>query len=135
MPIFSIITGFFTKNNTLIYTILVGAIGLFLFYKVYSFYNYHMELITTNETLNKELKLTREKLDDTIKISNENASILASERITFENTIQELNSLHEIEIKNKQRYTSIKEKIKYEKDSDFIAPVLINTIDRLYPKK
>ena len=132
--IFTSITGFLSNYSYLIKIFIIGALGLFIFYKVSSYIQEKQELQIEKDRLQKELTLTKEQLRNSITTANENARLL--DKLFNDNrlTLEELKLKHEEDLKKKQTYTIIREKTKYEKDSDFISPVLRNAIDRLYNK-
>ena len=132
--IFSTITSFFGANSTILKILTIGAIGLFLFYKVNSYMVEKQELQIEKDRLQNELLLTKEQLKNTVATANENARLLDKLHTDNRLTLEELQQKHEEDMKKKTTYTIIREKTKYEKDSDFISPVLRNTIDRLYNK-
>ena len=132
--IFSTITSFFGANSTILKILAIGAIGLFLFYKVNSYMAEKHELQIEKDRIEKELMLTKEQLKNTVATANENARLLDKLHTDNRLTLEELQQKHEEDMKKKTTYTIIREKTKYEKDSDFISPVLRNTIDRLYNK-
>ena len=132
--IFSTITSFFGANSTILKILAIGAIGLFLFYKVNSYLVEKQELQIEKDRLQNELMLTKEQLKNTVATANENARLLDKLHTDNRLTLEELQQKHEEDMKKKTTYTIIREKTKYEKDSDFISPVLRNTIDRLYNK-
>lgn len=132
--IFSTITSFFGANSTILKILAIGAIGLFLFYKVNSYMVEKQELQIEKDRIEKELMLTKEQLKNTVATANENARLLDKLHTDNRLTLEELQQKHEEDMKKKTTYTIIREKTKYEKDSDFISPVLRNTIDRLYNK-
>lgn len=132
--IFSTITSFFGANSTILRILAIGALGLFLFYKVNSYLIEKQELQIEKDRIEKELMLTKEQLRNTVATANENARLLDKLHNDNRLTLEELQQKHEEDMKKKTTYTIIREKTKYEKDSDFISPVLRNTIDRLYNK-
>lgn len=132
--IFSTITSFFGANSTILKILAIGAIGVFLFYKVNSYLVEKQELQIEKDRLQNELLLTKEQLKNTVATANENARLLDKLHTDNRLTLEELQQKHEEDMKKKTTYTIIREKTKYEKDSDFISPVLRNTIDRLYNK-
>ena len=134
MGIFSTITSFFGANSTILKILAIGAIGVFLFYKVNSYLVEKQELQIEKDRLQNELMLTKEQLKNTVATANENARLLDKLHTDNRLTLEELQQKHEEDMKKKTTYTIIREKTKYEKDSDFISPVLRNTIDRLYNK-
>lgn len=130
----STIGTFFSNYSSLIKIIAIGALGLFLFYKINVYIQEKQELQIEKDRLQKELMLTKEQLRNSVATANENARLLDKLRIDNRLTLEELQKKHEEDMKKKTTYTIIREKTKYEKDSDFISPVLRNTIDRLYTK-
>jgi transcriptional regulator with GAF, ATPase, and Fis domain len=129
-----IVLELFSKYSALLKILAIGALGLFLFYKVNSYLVEKQELQIEKDRLQKELMLTKEQLRNTVATANENARLLDKLHNDNRLTLEELQSKHEEDMKKKTTYTIIREKTKYEKDSDFISPVLRNTIDRLYSK-
>jgi DNA repair exonuclease SbcCD nuclease subunit len=125
---------FFKIHLNLIAVILVGVIGIYSSFKIYNLYTYYTGLEVKNKELTLALSNTKKDLNDAIKISNENKQILEDEREHFKVTIEEMTKLHEEELSKKEKFSTIKEKVKHEKDSSNIAPVLINTINRLFSK-
>lgn len=125
---------FFSNYSFIIKIIAIGALGLFLFYKINVYIQEKQELQVEKDRLQKELTLSKEQLRNFITTANENARLL--DKLFNDNrlTLEELKLKHEEDLKKKQTYTIIREKTKYEKDSDFISPVLRNAIDRLYNK-
>lgn len=132
--IFTSITGFLSNYSYLIKIFIIGALGLFIFYKVSSYIQEKQELQIEKDRLQNELMLTKEQLKNTVATANENARLLEKLHTDNRLTLEELQQKHEEDMKKKTTYTIIREKTKYEKDSDFISPVLRNTIDRLYNK-
>lgn len=129
-----IISLFFSRYSLLLKIVAIGTLFLFLFYKVNSYVQEKQELQIEKDRLQKELMLTKEQLRNTVATANENARLLDKLHTDNRLTLEELQQKHEEDIKKKTTYTIIREKTKYEKDSDFISPVLRNTIDRLYNK-
>ena len=129
-----IILELFSKYSALLKILAIGALGLFLFYKVNSYIHEKQELQVEKDRIEKELMITKEQLRNTVETANENARLLDKLHNDNRLTLEELKLKHEEDLKKKQTYTIIREKTKYEKDSDFISPVLRNTIDRLYNK-
>ena len=129
-----IILELFSKYSALLKIFAIGAFGLFLFYKVNSYIHEKQELQVEKDRIEKKLMITKEQLRNTVETANENARLLDKLHNDNRLTLEELKLKHEEDLKKKQTYTIIREKTKYEKDSDFISPVLRNTIDRLYNK-
>lgn len=136
---FTILSSFFLnsisffKNNLIIICVFACAcIGLYLFHTVSYFIEEKQKTELQLFETKKELSETKNDLLNSIKTANENASALEEERKRNSQELEELNKKHKEDMDKKQFFTIIKEKIKHEKDSDFIAPVLRNTIDRLY---
>lgn len=136
---FTILSSFFLnsisffKNNLIIICVVICAcIGLYIFHTVSNFIEEKQKTELQLSETKKELSKTKEDLLNSIKTSNENALALEEERKRNAQELEELNKKHKEDMDKKQFFTIIKEKIKHEKDSDFIAPVLRNAIDRLY---
>ena len=131
---FLTIWSFILKNLNLIKWIGIGVVVLFISYKAYSFYSDYQLLIEDKDRLTIELKSTKHELSKAILTANQNAKELQDEKDRNQKTILVLEENHKKELEKKKTYTIIKERTYYEKDSDFIAPVLRNAIDRLYPE-
>jgi len=125
----------FLKGNTLMLKLaLAGIVIAFIIYKVVSFTNHYTDLLQQRDKLVVDLRSTQEKLAGAAAIANNNAKLLEDEKKKSAETVDHLNKKHAEDLSRKETYTIIKEKTYYEKDSDFISPVLSNTIDRLYNK-
>ena len=125
---------FILRNLNLMKYIGIGIVVLFIAYKGYSFYSGYQKLIEERDRTLIELKSTKLELSKAVMVANQNAKELQDEKERTKKTIDVLEENHKIELEKKKTYTIIKERTYYEKDSDFISPVLRNTIDRLYPK-
>ena len=99
--IFTSITGFLSNYSYLIKIFIIGALGLFIFYKVSSYIQEKQELQIEKDRLQKELTLSKEQLRNSITTANENARLL--DKLFNDNrlTLEELKLKHEEDLKKK----------------------------------
>lgn len=129
----STVISFFIRNTNIIkyFGILVILSGIF--YKAYSIYSNYTQLENDLAKTQTELITTKKILRETI-IKNKNLNVALQLKEKYqEQVLKEIESKHKLEIENIKKYETIKEKTYYEKDGD-VAPVLINTINRLFSK-
>lgn len=132
---FSSIGLFYNKYSLLLKILVVGAISVYTIYNIVSFFKYHNQLIVDNNALKIELIDTKKELANVVKISNDNVKLFEKEKQESQNIIASLQEKQNNDLNITKIHTIYKERTYYEKDSDFIAPVLRNTIDRLFTKK
>ena len=124
----------FTRYSTLIKYVLLFLLVLGALFKGYLYYSEHEQLKVDKDKLTIELKTTKLELSKAVLTAKQNADLLLKEKENNKEEQKSLEEKHKEDLKKKKSFTIIKERTYYEKDSDYIAPVLGNTIDRLFNK-
>ena len=121
------------KNLNILKYIAIALIVGALFWKVYSFYDNYQTLIQDKIDLTKELSNTKETLQEFKAVAKHNEEMLNYEKKRNTEIQNELKIKHKNELEKIKKITIIKEKTYHEEDGP-IAPVLSNTINRLFTK-
>lgn len=130
----STILSFFSRNLNIIKYGLVAILLTVAGYYGYKYYNIYEDALNENKVFKEQLAKKDFQLKTYIERANENARLLKEQEEYYESVMNEVKEVNKNRLAKLEEKLKIKEKTYYEEDGN-VAPVLSNTIDRLFTEE